>query len=401
MATTAQPTAQDVARRYFDAIAARDIDQAVALWAPDGHEHVRGVVDAQGPEGVRAFLYDMLNAFPDGRMEVVSLTAAEDRCAVQWRLRATFAGEPFLGFEATGARVELEGCDVLTVRDGRIVANEAFTDGMTFARQAGLFPEAGSRAEAGMQRAANARTRVLQHVHAAEPEKIAKGVWIVRGGFPARTMNVYLIEDGDGVLVFDGGIRAMTNAVAAAGAQLGGITRVVLGHSHADHRGVASGLGVPVLCHPDEVADAEGDGGYHYFKFHKLDLPARYAMPRLLRSWDGGPVKIAGTVEEGDDVAGFQVVHLPGHAPGLIGLFREYDHLAIVSDAFYTIDPQTGRKGDGHARVPHAAFNHDTEQARRSLYKLAELRPRRAWSGHADPISREAAAAIELAAATT
>ena len=28
-------------------------------------------------------------------------------------------------------------------------------------------------------------------------------------------------------------------------------------------------------------------------------------MPRLLRSWDGGPVQIAGTVQEGDDVAGF------------------------------------------------------------------------------------------------
>src|SRR3954464_12748897 len=100
---------------------------------------------------------------------------------------------------------------------------------------------------------------------AAAPEPVADGVWVVRGGFPARTMNVYLVRDGDGVLVFDAGIVQMAPAVAAAGAQLGGITRVVLGHGHADHRGVAPALGVPVHCHPAEKADAEGDGGMHYF----------------------------------------------------------------------------------------------------------------------------------------
>ena len=41
--------------------------------------------------------------------------------------------------------------------------------------------------------------------------------------------------------------------------------------------------------------------------------------------WDGGPVRIAGTVREGDDVAGFEVVELAGHAPGLIGLWRASD----------------------------------------------------------------------------
>ena len=93
----------------------------------------------------------------------------------------------------------------------------------------------------------------------------------------------------------------------------------------------------------------------------------------MLPIWDGGPVKIAGTVSEGDDVAGFEVVHLPGHAPGLIGLWRESDRFALVSDTFYTVDPQTGRHG--HARVPHRAFNWDTEVARASIRKLAALQP--------------------------
>src|SRR5205085_3616935 len=101
-------------------------------------------------------------------------------------------------------------------------------------------------------------------IAADAPEQIAEGVWIVRGGFPIRSMNVYLLRDGDGVVVFDGGIRAMTKAVAAAGARLGGITRLVLGHEHPDHRGIAPGLGVPQYCHADDRAHAEGDGGEPY-----------------------------------------------------------------------------------------------------------------------------------------
>jgi glyoxylase-like metal-dependent hydrolase (beta-lactamase superfamily II) len=239
----------------------------------------------------------------------------------------------------------------------------------------------------------------LARLIASGPEPIADGVWIVRGGMP-KTMNVYLVRDGDGVLLFDAGISAMTGAVAMAAAQLGGLTRIVLGHAHADHRGVAPGLApVPVFCHPDEVADAEGDGGAHYFDLSTLDPHGRLLLGTMLPIWDGGPVRIAGTVSEGDDVAGFRVVHLPGHAPGLIGLYREADGLALVSDCFYTVDPQTGHKG--HARVPHRAFNQDTEQARASIRKLAAIGPRSAWAGHADPLTGDVAAQLEQAAATT
>jgi hydroxyacylglutathione hydrolase len=239
----------------------------------------------------------------------------------------------------------------------------------------------------------------LARIMAAAPQPIADGVWVVRGGFPSKEMNVYFVRDGGGVLLFDAGIAGMTKAVAAAGARLGGITRVVLGHSHADHRGVAPALGVPVFCHPAERADAQGDGGAHYFRLDQLDLHGRLLLGRMLPIWDGGPVAIAGTVEEGDDVAGFEVVHLPGHAPGLIGLWRASDRLALASDCFYTLDPQTGRPG--HARVPHRAFNHDTEQARASMRKLAALAPAAAWAGHAAPLTGDVRAQLEEAVART
>src|SRR3954467_276795 len=399
MATTEEATAVGaVARDYFDAIGNRDLDAAVALWKPGGRENVRGQIDTTAPDGVREFLGGMLAALPDAQMEVVAQTTEGERSAVQWRATGTVAGAPLNGIEPTGARIVLEGVDVITVRDGKIVQNDAFLDGMGFARQVGMLPGAGTKAEERMAKAVNARTRLASRM-TGDLETVADGVWLIRGGFPAKTMNVYLVRDGDGVLAFDAGIKSMTNGIAQAAASLGGLTRIVLGHGHGDHRGAASGLGVPVFCHEDNRADTEGDGGEHYMHLEQLPFHARLLMPRLLKWWDGGPVKVSGTFKEGDEIAGFQVIDLSGHAPGLVGLWRESDRLALVSDCFYTLDPTTGRKG--HPRVPLGAFNADTEQARASIRKLAALEPAAAWPGHAEPLTGDVRAQLERAADTT
>ena len=146
---------------------------------------------------------------------------------------------------------------------------------------------------------------------------MAEGVWVVQGQ-PGRC-NVYLIEDEGGVTMFDAGARTMTRAVAAAGARARRDPRVVLGHGHTDHRGAAPGLGAPVLCHPEEVQDAEGSGGFRYWPEDLAGLPPRSARSSVLLhrfAWDGGPVKIAGTVDEGDEVAGFKVIDFPATRPG-------------------------------------------------------------------------------------
>jgi hydroxyacylglutathione hydrolase len=228
-----------------------------------------------------------------------------------------------------------------------------------------------------------------------ELKPVADGVWLLRGGIP-RTMNVFFIEDDRRITLFDAGVSSMTKAILRAAAPLGGIGRVILGHGHGDHRGAAPGLGAPVFCHPAERADAEGDGGLHYADMTKLNPLGRVVMPRLLRKWDGGPVDIAGTVEEGEVIAGFEVVHLPGHAPGQIALWRERDRLALTTDAFYTLDPQSGIKGP--PRIPHVAFNLDNDELRRSLVKLAALEPRTAWPGHADPLRGDVRAQLERVA---
>ena len=298
-------------RRYFEAIGAHDVDGAAAMWAPDGREDVRGQGLFIGPEGLREFIGNLVEAIPDLRVEIVSTTAEEDRCALHWRFSGTFAGpRSFNGIAPTGHHMELEGVDVLTVSDGLIQSNEAFTDTMSVARQIGMMPPLGSSAEQRLTSAFNVKTRLTASVGGGEAELVAAGVWVVQGQ-PGRC-NVLLIENGGergGVTLFDAGARTMTRAVAAAGAKLGGITRVVLGHGHTDHRGVAPALGVPVLCHPDEVQDAEGSGGFRYWPADLAGCrhPQRQIHRVLHRyAWDGGPVKIADTVSEGDEVSGFK-----------------------------------------------------------------------------------------------
>ena len=42
-------------------------------------------------------------------------------------------------------------------------------------------------------------------------------------------------------------------------------------------------------------ADAEGDGGLHYAHVERVKPPMRWVYPRLLATWDGGPVRISDT----------------------------------------------------------------------------------------------------------
>jgi glyoxylase-like metal-dependent hydrolase (beta-lactamase superfamily II)/predicted ester cyclase len=389
--------AESVARRYFDAISQRDLETAVALWAEGGRENVRGQVDVNAPEGVREFIGGLLEAVPDLRFEIVSTTTEGDRCAVQYRIAGTFAGPgPLAGIEPTGHPIVIEGIDLLTVRDGLIQSNDAFPDSIALPRQIGMLPPRGSSVDQRLTGAFNVKTRAVSRLSSSEARLVAEGVWVVQGQ-PGRC-NVYLLEDDGGVTLFDAGARTMTRAVASAGAKLGGIKRVVLGHGHTDHRGTAPALGVPVLCHPDEVQDAEGSGGFRYWPADLAGVPplARQLQKLLHRyAWDGGPVQISGTLKEGDALAGFRVIDLPGHAPGQIGLWRESDRLALTSDCFYTLD-MWGR--DSEARLPFATYNYDTEQARASMRKLAALEPAAAWPGHAKPLTGDVRSQLERAA---
>lgn len=240
---------------------------------------------------------------------------------------------------------------------------------------------------------------LLGRLLTAPPEPVADGVLLLRGGV-TRTMNVVLVDDpdGPGVVVFDAGEEGMAPGILDAARRRGGVARVVLGHGDTDHRGAAPAIAraggagdgphgatgtIPVECHADAVPHAQGTGGRDYWRPELLPPAVRRFHAVMHHVWDGGPVRITGTVAAGDDVAGFRVVELPGHAPGLIGLWRERDRVALVSDALYVTD-MWGRPQD--PTVPLPAYNVDTERARESLRALAALEPLVVVPGHLGPL---------------
>ncbi len=133
---------------YFAAFARRDADAMAGLWAPDGVDHIAGQGNAAGPAGVREYFASLFTAFPDLELEVRSTVAEDGRAAVPWSATGTMLG-PLWGGEPTGAPVQFEGIDVLHVREGKMVRNDAVPDAPRWPARSACCPVAGRTASSG------------------------------------------------------------------------------------------------------------------------------------------------------------------------------------------------------------------------------------------------------------
>jgi steroid delta-isomerase-like uncharacterized protein len=157
--------AATVARTYFEAVAAQDLEAMVAPWQPGAPDVIHGVVEMRVPEDLRSWFGNLFAAFPDFRFEILDITATGEKAAVRWHATGTFDGSArFEGLDPNGARIDLEGCDVLTVREGLIVRNDAYMNDAEMARQLGALPPAGSAPEKAMTAALNLKTRLMRRL---------------------------------------------------------------------------------------------------------------------------------------------------------------------------------------------------------------------------------------------
>ena len=170
MATAAKSDAATVGRAYFDAVAARDVDAMAACWEAGCIDELHGVASLRAPEEVREWFANTFRAVPDFQMTVIDLIADDDKVAVRWHMTGTFSGDArFEGAIATGEKIDITGCDVLTVRDGKVVHNDAYMNGMQLARQLGMLPPQGSGQERAMLGAVNAKTRLARRFGRKRP----------------------------------------------------------------------------------------------------------------------------------------------------------------------------------------------------------------------------------------
>jgi steroid delta-isomerase-like uncharacterized protein len=164
----ANPEATDsaaVARAYFAAVTARDVEAMAACWEPGSRDVIHGTADMSVPDDLRTWFTALFASFPDFTFKVLDLVATGDKAAVHWHATGTFNGSArFEGMVPNGKTVDIEGCDVLTVRDGLVVHNDAFMNAAEMMRQLGALPPVGSPPERAMLGALNAKTKLASRL---------------------------------------------------------------------------------------------------------------------------------------------------------------------------------------------------------------------------------------------
>jgi glyoxylase-like metal-dependent hydrolase (beta-lactamase superfamily II) len=202
--------------------------------------------------------------------------------------------------------------------------------------------------------------------------EIADGLWQL-AGFPPDWFNVYLAGD----VLIDAGTRW---ALPRIRRQLRGrrVRLLALSHCHPDHQGSAAELcrrlGVPLACHEADAPAVEGHGPM---------LPDHWLMRLGLRVWAGPPWPVGRVLHDGDEVAGFRVVHAPGHTPGHVVFFRAADRVALAGDLLANAHALAGRPW---LREPPAILSADVAENRRSVRLLAGLGPALVCFGHGPPL---------------
>jgi hydroxyacylglutathione hydrolase len=205
-------------------------------------------------------------------------------------------------------------------------------------------------------------------------KRLAPGVWRVKE-LPAPTINVYLAEN----VLIDAGRRWDRRRIFSdlVGVE---IAEVALTHVHPDHQGCAKWVcesrKVPLACHADDVDAMEGRAPVG---------SGKALLPRIYdKIWTGPPHKVDRVLNEGDEVAGFRVIHAPGHAPGEVIFFRDSDRVAICGDVVRNMSYLTLMPG---VREPPDEMTYDPAENRRSIHKLAALEPTLILPGHGPAIA--------------
>lgn len=75
---------------------------------------------AQGRQGIVNFMPVLFTAMPDARFVLHDVFATTERVVTRWTWTGTLTGEGFMGIAPRGQRLEMDGIDIWTVRDGML-----------------------------------------------------------------------------------------------------------------------------------------------------------------------------------------------------------------------------------------------------------------------------------------
>jgi glyoxylase-like metal-dependent hydrolase (beta-lactamase superfamily II) len=225
--------------------------------------------------------------------------------------------------------------------------------------------------------------------------------------------NVYVIEEeGGGVALFDAGIGTKDGRAALHAGfdqlaiSLGDVRRIFVSHGHVDHYGYARAAqeasGAPVHAHVRDHDKLTGrDRTQKRVELYaaylaRLGAPA-HLLDHVRVHWQDA-LRMARPLEQVEPLpAGSvlrfkrfsaEVLHLPGHTPGLVCLWAAQARVLFSDDHLLErVSPNPLLDLEGQAEPTHKALLAYLESARRARALPAEV----IAPGHAEPFSGHAA----------
>ena len=207
-------------------------------------------------------------------------------------------------------------------------------------------------------------------------KQVADGVWQL-SSFPPHSINTFLIGD---VLV-DAATRRDGKRIVK---ELEGheVNAHALTHAHPDHQGaskyVCEELGIPFWVGEKDADAAENP------KLIGERQPNHPIAQLMVKVFTGPGHPVDRKLREGDEVAGFKVLDVPGHSAGHVAFWREDDGVLIAGDVFNTHNSLTlFPRG---IRLPFDFFTPDPARNRESAKRLGALEPKLLLVGHGPPL---------------
>ena len=132
MSTTLEGQRNEVTLEFLDSFAAafnrHDVDAIIEHMTDDVRFDVSVGPEVwglrhEGKAAVRQGVLDVFAAVPDGQWEDARHFVAGDRGVSEWTFRGT---------APDGRKIEVNGCDVFTFRDGKICVKDSYRKGRAF-----------------------------------------------------------------------------------------------------------------------------------------------------------------------------------------------------------------------------------------------------------------------------
>jgi glyoxylase-like metal-dependent hydrolase (beta-lactamase superfamily II) len=221
----------------------------------------------------------------------------------------------------------------------------------------------------------------------AKSMEIIPGIHKIDG---VRGANCYLVTSGPEMVLIDTGMRGSSRKIADYVKRLGknpsDIKYVILTHSDIDHVGGAAEIkhltGAKLVIHKGDAGVLAGkEKGKHVkgllgliFKLMAPVMRFRNVQPDIV-------------IKENTDLAGFKIIHTPGHSDGSICLFQP-GKVLFAGDALRSDQ-------SGNPRPPSKMLAADIVQAKASVAAIAALEYDTLFVGHGAPVKGNAAARVK------